>query len=261
MAKKKNQKLFDASDIEEINSLLSPIMEEVPNMSLARALTYKVEIKCKNNKQKEFLKNLKCNKYQICIASGSAGSGKSYISLAYALQELKNMESQYSRIVIIVPTCPAGNMDIGLLKGSFEEKIAPYLQADTATMEKILKNSGNQFPKDMISKIINSDYIDYEIVNFSRGKTFDDSIILINEAENYSKEEMLLLLTRIGYNTKIIISGDPLQKDRKDLKKNTDGLTYAIEKLKDFEEVSITTFTNEDIVRNPLISKILEVWN
>ena len=268
MGKKKNLKGLDDFDIDFINeklsgnnnlaSYISP--DDLISTSSLKALNYKIDIKCKNEKQKEFLNTLKDKKHQICFASGSAGAGKSYISLAYSLHALKDAGNTFDKIIIVIPTCPAGNMDIGLLKGTYEDKIRPYLDADTYTMEKILKNSGNGDPNTIVRTLINCNYIDYQLVNFARGKTFDNCIVLINEAENYSREEMLLLLTRMGEGSKFIISGDPIQKDRKDLKKNGDGLTYAIECLKDLEETSVTTFTNEDIVRNPLISKILENW-
>lgn len=267
MAKRKHIQDINEFDLEYINEKLGKnvtdyvVAEDIVSASSLRVLNFKLEIKCKNEKQKEFLKNLKNQKHQICFASGSAGAGKSYISLAYALSALKDGGNQFDKIIIIIPTCPAGNMDIGLLKGTYEDKIRPYLEADTYTMEKILKNSGNGIPCETVRTLINNGYIDYQLVNFARGKTFDNCIVLINEAENYSREEMLLLLTRMGENSKFIISGDPIQKDRKDLKKNGDGLTYAIEHLKDLEETGVTTFTNEDIVRNPLISKILENWN
>lgn len=100
-------------------------------------------------------------------------------------------------------------------------------------------------------------------MNFARGKTFDDSLILINEAENYSKEEMLLLLTRLGENSKIIITGDLEQLDRKDIKssKNKCGLEYACDTLGNMPEFGSIEFTVDDIVRNPLITKIIQKWN
>lgn len=267
MGKKKNLKDLSIEELDFINEKLGKNVtdymaeNDLVSASALKALNYKISIKCKNEKQKEFLKKLKERKHQICFASGSAGAGKSYISLAYALCELKESNNNFDKIIIIIPTCPAGNMDIGLLKGTYEDKIRPYLEADTYTMEKIMKNSGNGSPSDSVRVLINGGYINYQLVNFARGKTFDNCIVLINEAENYSREEMLLLLTRMGENSKFIISGDPIQKDRRDLKKNGDGLTYAIERLKDLEETSVTTFTNDDIVRNPLITKILENWN
>lgn len=228
----------------------------------APKLTYKITAKCKNERQKEFLNMLKDEKNQICFGIGSAGSGKSYVSLIYALQALKTDSNKYKQIIIIVPTVEAGAMNIGFLKGTLDEKIAPYLEADSYTMEKILASSGNENPVYIVNDMIKTGRIRYELVNFARGKTFDNCILMINEAENYSKEEMLLLLTRIGDNCKIICTGDVKQLDRKDIKKSkTDcGLVYAYEKLKDFDEVSGVTFGNEDIVRNPLISKILETY-
>ena len=267
MAKKKNLKGLSESELDLINEKLSKNVTDyideadLVNAAHFKVLGYKLNIKCKNERQKEFLKNLKDEKHHICFASGAAGAGKSYISLSYALSMLKDGNNPYDKIIIIIPTCPAGNMDIGLLKGTYEDKIRPYLEADTYTMEKIMKNSGNAIPCEIVKTLISQGYIDYQLVNFARGKTFDNCIVLINEAENYSREEMLLLLTRMGENSKFVISGDPIQKDRKDLKKNGDGLTYAIERLKDLEETGVTMFTNDDVVRNPLITKILENWN
>ena len=205
---------------------------------------------------------LKDDAKEICFGVGSAGSGKSYISLAYALQILKDKDSKYKKIICLIPTCEAGNLNIGFLKGTLEEKIEPYLEADTYTMEKILTQSGNRNSEQIIDWLIKNKIINYELVNFARGKTFDNSIILINEAENYSKEEMLLILTRIGENSKIIITGDMEQLDRKDIKKagTKCGLEYAMNRLIDMEEVAISEFEVGDIVRNPIISKIINKW-
>lgn len=226
------------------------------------AINYKVNIKCKNEKQKQFLNILKKQGNEICFGIGSAGSGKSYISLAYALQAIKDADNEYEKIIIIVPTIEAGNMNIGFLKGTLDEKIAPYLEADSYTMEKILEHGGNDNAKQIVNALIKNETIRYELVNFARGKTFDNCVMMINEAENYSKEEMLLLLTRIGENCKIICTGDEKQLDRKDIKKTKTecGLIHAYNVLKSFGEVDGVIFDNDDIVRNPLISKILEVY-
>ena len=186
MGKKKNLKGIDEYEMDFIEEKLGNHVcdyidsDSIISANSLKALNYKLEIKCKNEKQKEFLKNLKDKKHQICFASGSAGAGKSYISLAYALHELKDAGNSFDKLVIIIPTCPAGNMDIGLLKGTMEDKIRPYLEADTYTMEKIMKNSGNGAPSDTVRGLINSGYIDYQLVNFARGKTFDNCIVLIN---------------------------------------------------------------------------------
>lgn len=263
MAKKKHLAGIDEADMEFIDQKMKPNNSLCISNANFVNYEFKVQIKCKNQKQKEFLNTLKDENNQICIGIGAAGTGKSYISLAYALSSVKSGNySKYKHIVCLIPTCQAGNLNIGFLKGTLEEKIEPYLEADMNTMMKILEKSGNYSCQATIAGLIRNNVIRYELVNFARGKTYDDSLILINEAENYSREEMLLILTRIGENSKIIITGDVEQLDRQDIKKSKMmcGLEYACEKLKDMEEVSITEFGVEDIVRNPIITKIINNW-
>jgi len=263
MGRKKNLQGIDSQDMEYIEEKMGYTLDKCDNLiHNFKILDYKIILKCKNKKQKEFLNILKNEDNKICFGVGSAGSGKSYISLAYALDALKNYDNTYKQIVCFVPTCEAGAMSLGFLKGTLEEKIEPYLEADTYTMMKILNNSGNYSVRQIVDNLIKNNLINYELVNFARGKTYDNTLILLNESENYSKEEMLLLLTRIGEGSKIIITGDLKQLDRKDIKKskNDCGLEHAMKTLSDMEEVQVVSFTEEDIVRNPLISKILEKW-
>lgn len=262
MGKKKHLTGIDEMDMEFIDQKMKGQNLFISNANFVN-YEFKVQIKCKNQKQKEFLNTLRDEDKQICVGIGAAGTGKSYISLAWALSTVKTGEtSKYKHIVCLVPTCQAGNLNIGFLKGTLEEKIEPYLEADTNTMLKILEKSGNYSCNSLVAGLIRNGVIRYELVNFARGKTYDDSLILINEAENYSKEEMLLILTRIGENSKIVITGDVEQLDRQDIKKskNLCGLEYACEKLKSMEEVSITEFGVEDVVRNPIITKIINSW-
>lgn len=265
MGRKRNLPNMDEYELgyieAKMNSRQSLQIDEQDNFQLKRHM-YKVDLKCKNKKQKEFLQMLKDPKHEICFGIGSAGSGKSYLSLGFALSQLKDPSTPYEKIIILVPTCEAGAMGLGYLKGSLFEKISPYIDADTYTMEKILHNSGNACAKQIIGQLLNNGYVNFEVVNFARGKTFDNALILLNEAENYSKEEMLLLLTRIGENSKLIITGDLKQLDRKDIKKSkvACGLEHAARQLGEMEEASVIEFNDEDIVRNPLITKILENW-
>lgn len=228
-----------------------------------KALSFKLDIKCKNEKQKEFLNVLKNKNHQVCFGIGAPGTGKSYISLAYALKELK--EGRYSHIVMIVPTAPAGGLDLnlGYLKGDFEDKTRPFKECDEETITKILKNSGNNDPQFMAKSLIEGGYVRYEFINYILGKTFDDSLILVNEAEQYTKDNMKLLLTRIGENSKVVITGDCEQVNRRDIvnKKSECGLEYATNHLRELSEIGVTEFTREDIVRNPLITKILDNWD
>ena len=170
MAKKRHLKGIDEADMELIDSKMkAPALSDNYEYLDAYArklklLGYKLEIKCKNEKQKEFLKMLKNKKKELCFGIGAAGTGKSYISLAYALKELK--ENNYERIIMVVPTAPAGGADLGLgfLKGELEDKTRPYKDADRDTIAKILTNSGNNDGKAIASALIGGGYIDYQLL-------------------------------------------------------------------------------------------------
>ena len=266
MGRKKHLKGIDDFDMEFIDSkmradALSSGLEYLDAYkNQLKTLNYKLEIKCKNQKQKEFLNILKDKTKEVCFGIGSAGTGKSFISLSYALKELK--EQNFEKIIMIVPTAPAGGADLGLgfLKGELEDKTRPYKEADKDTIEKILKISGNGEAKITASALINGGYVRYEFINFILGKTFDNALILVNEAEQYTKDNMKLLLTRIGENSKIIITGDCEQVNRREIVKGREecGLAFVAERLSDMEEVGVTEFNREDIVRNPIITKILD---
>lgn len=267
MAKKKNLKDVDEFDLEYIDEKMKGdsalnYLTSCGMGSKLKALSFKLDVKCKNEKQKEFLNEMKKTDKQICFGIGAPGTGKSYLSLSYALKELK--EGDYSNIIMIVPTAPAGGLDLnlGYLKGDFDDKTRPFKECDEETIAKILKNSGNGDPRMAAKALINGGFVRYEFINYVLGKTFDDSLILVNEAEQYTKENMKLLLTRIGENCKVIITGDCEQVNRKDIvsKRAICGLEYAAERLKTLDEVSVTIFSKEDIVRNPLITKILDIW-
>ena len=270
MGKKKNLKGLEEFEIDFINEKLegNRVSDYIDpdgliNVRGLKALNYKLNIKCKNQKQKEFLENLKDKNHQICFGVGSPGTGKSFLSLAYGLKALK--DGDFENIVMVIPTAQAGGADLslGFLKGDFFEKTRMFTEADKETINKILKLSGNINYQEITNTLINSNIIKYEYVNFLLGKTIDNSIILVNESEQYTKDNMRLILTRLGENSKIIITGDSKQVNRKSIKNKNDvsGLDYSIEKLSDMEEVSVTEFTDEDIVRNGLITKILQHWD
>lgn len=261
MGKKSNLKAIDDETREYINSKMSRNFECYSPYKVG-VLNYKIDVKCKNQRQKEFYLNLKNSQKEICFGIGSAGTGKSIISIWYALEELKKGD-KYKKIIIFVPTCEASKtLSLGFLKGTLDEKTEVYKASDKNTIIKILDICENSSPKDILNKLIDNNLIEFEFLNFCKGKTYDDSIILVNEAEDFSKNDMLLLLTRIGNNSKVIITGDEKQVSRNDIKtKDNSGLMHAINKLGNMEEVSVTEFTDDDIVRNKLITKILKNWD
>ena len=154
-------------------------------------------------------------------------------------------------------------LKIGLLPGTIDEKLQPFLDAIEFTICKILDESGNFNSRDILQNMLKNNTIIEEAASFLRGKTFDDSIIIVDESENFNKQEMLLILTRIGRNSKMIFLGDNQQLDRADIKKLKEkcGLDYAFEVLQGMEDTGFIEFYKEDIVRNPIITEILIRWN
>lgn len=259
MAKKKRLvESLDEDELEYIKAKMNPEKGEA-NPIPSKLLNFKLKLKCKNQKQKE-LHNLIKEK-QIVFCQGSAGTGKSYIATETALDLLKN--GPYRRIIICCPNVESSSMPLGLLPGTVDEKLQPFLDAIEFTIEKILDDSGNFNSKDVLINLLKNDVVIEEAASFLRGKTFDDSIIIVDESENFNKQEMLLILTRIGRNSKMVFLGDNMQIDRKDIKKSGEkcGLDYAFDVLKGIEDIGFLEFTEEDIVRNPIITEILKKWN
>lgn len=251
MTRKKIQKSYEQTDIKNIS-----LKKE------DKGLDYKLSIKCKNERQKEFIKSIRDPKNEICFGVGSAGTGKTWLSLSAALQLIKDESLPYKSIVIFIPCLESVTaLKMGYLKGDLDDKTKCYKQNSFNNMIKILDLSGNQNSKDIVSSLIAKNIIQFEFINFVKGKTFENCICILEEAEDYSKEDILLLLTRKGGNTcKMIISGDDKQMSRTDLKnkKQLTGLRFASNVLRTMKEVSVTEFTNEDIVRDPLLSEIIK---
>lgn len=208
----------------------------------------KVNLKCKNPKQKKLSKMIDNN--QITLCKGPAGVGKSYISVVKALELLKNPKNSYNKIIIITPIVESDD-HIGFLKGNIDEKINPYLYSTYYLIDKIIGDENRK-------KLVELEIIKPMVTSFLRGVNIDNSIVIFEEAQNSTKKGMKTFLTRIGYNSKFIISGDIEQIDR--FKNDEDsGLKDILEKLDGVDEVGIMDdFNNEDVVRNPLISKILD---
>lgn len=231
-------------------------LKNVEQSSLCNSI--KVDLKPKTENQKLYWKYLRDTNKEIVICSGAPGCGKSYLSIAYALKALK--DGVYENVKILIPTVEASSaLKLGYLKGDLESKILPYTIAAKSTCEKILKSSGVCDYGSIIKYLFDCGKIDFEVMSFIRGRTFDNTLLILEEAENLSSKEMILAITRCGENSKIVISGDSKQSDREYREKRS-GLEHAIDKLGTFDEVSVIHFSDDDIVRNQLITKILKVW-
>lgn len=195
----------------------------------------------------EKLWNLIDNK-EIVFISGPAGTGKSFMTILKALSLYRD-DAKYKQIILITPAVEAEEK-LGALPGDVEEKLAPYTYSMLYLIEKIIG-------KKKIEKLVEKGIIKVMALAYLRGVNIDNAIVIADEMQNSTPGQMKTFLTRIGENSKYLVSGDLEQSDRfKD--KNISGLNVAIEKLKDIEKIGIFEFSNEDIVRNPIISIILE---
>lgn len=204
-------------------------------------------LKCKNHKQKD-LANLITEK-EIVIATGPAGVGKSYVAIARAIELLQNTSNQFHKIVVINPAVEAEEK-LGYLPGTVREKLDPYVGSSIDIFDKIIGPSNRV-------KLEEEGIIVVGALGFIRGKSIDNTILIMEEAQNMSPNQMKTLLTRIGYNSKFIISGDLDQSDKYSDYRHS-GLYDAVNRHKDIEEIGFINFLTSEIVRNPLISKILD---
>ncbi len=228
-------------------------VQEEPKKNVSRKDQI-TEIIKKKSKEKFLSENQK--KYydllvgnQITICSGPAGVGKSYIAMKAALDLLSDPTTPYEKIIIVRPAVEAEEK-LGSLPGNVEEKLDPYIFPSYYLMNKIIGKEARE-------KLKQIDVIEVFALAYMRGMNIDNSILIFEEAQNSTPNQMKLLLTRIGFNSKFLISGDLEQTDRYKDKTHT-GLYDALKKFKDIDDIGIFEFSSKDVVRNPLISKLLK---
>ncbi|MBQ9253159.1 MAG: PhoH family protein [Bacteroidales bacterium] len=203
-------------------------------------------IKAKTKNQQQMVKDIE--KKDMIFAIGPAGSGKTYTAVALAVKFLK--EKRVKRIILTRPAVEAGE-NLGFLPGDLKEKLDPYLQPLYDAL------------RDMLSQSRLDEYIEHHIIEiaplaFMRGRTLENSFVILDEAQNATQNQIKMFLTRMGNYSKFIITGDPSQTD---LPHNQpSGLLSTVELLKDIDGISVIFLTNSDIVRNPLVSKIVSAF-
>jgi phosphate starvation-inducible PhoH-like protein len=184
----------------------------------------------------------------IVFGVGPAGTGKTYLGMAMAIQAFK--ENQVSRIILTRPAIEAGEK-LGFLPGDLQSKVDPYLRPLYDALYQIM--GPESFQHNMEKGLI-----EVAPLAYMRGRTLDNSYIILDEAQNTTPAQMKMFLTRIGFGSKVIVTGDLTQKD---LPVGTQsGLDSALKILKDIEDIGIIQFTNADVVRHPLVQRIVEAY-
>lgn len=218
--------------------------------------SFKISTKCQNQKQKDLTKSIKNNLITIC--KGVFGVGKSYVIGSTALKLLKS-ETELERIICITPTVEVGDMHLGLMPGGIDEKMAFHIINEVDCFTKILFDSGNEKPEEIIRKLMDDKIIEFRPISNLRGASFRNSLILVSEAEEFTKEELFLIISRFE-SGRLVISGDPLQSSRKNIKNGNSGLLHACECLKNTENIGIIEFEDSDIVRNDILFEVYKKW-
>jgi phosphate starvation-inducible PhoH-like protein len=184
----------------------------------------------------------------IVFAIGPAGTGKTYLAMALALREL--LEKRVKRIVLTRPAIEAGER-LGFLPGTMEDKVSPYLRPLYDALHDMLDF-------DRAQQLMERGILEIAPIAFMRGRTLNDSFVILDEAQNTTSEQMKMFLTRLGFESKAVVTGDVTQIDLPDRRRS--GLTEAESLLKDVEGISFCYFTEVDVVRHPLVAKIIRAY-
>lgn len=200
----------------------------------------------KNLSQKYYVNVLKDK--DVIFSVGSAGTGKTYLAVAFAVGQLK--KNVIKKIIITRPAVEAGEK-LGFLPGDLKEKVDPYL---VPIYDAIYEFLG----KESADKLIERGIIEIAPLAYMRGRTLDNAFIILDEAQNTTRNQMKMFLTRLGFNSKMVITGDITQIDLPH--KNMSGLIEATKILKDEKQIAIVIFDKDDVMRHPLVSRIIEKY-
>ncbi len=200
----------------------------------------------KSYNQAELIQSMRHNSVVLC--TGPAGSGKTFLAVAEALNQL--LSGNVSRIVLTRPVVEAGE-SLGFLPGDFEQKISPYLKPLFDAIEYLL-------PRGMPEKLTEAGAIEIAPLAYMRGRTLNNSILILDEAQNTTREQMKLFLTRMGEGSKAFVTGDITQIDLP--ARIPSGLVHATRVLQDIDGIKVMQMCGSDIVRNPLVRKIVQAY-
>lgn len=208
--------------------------------------TKKVTIKPRGLNQQRYVRSVRNN--DINFGIGPAGTGKTYLAVACAVEAL--MKDEIERILLVRPAVEAGEK-LGFLPGDLTQKVDPYLRPLYDALYEMLGF-------EPVGKLIERGVIEIAPLAFMRGRTLNNSFVILDESQNTTREQMKMFLTRIGFGTTAVITGDPTQIDLP--RGQASGLRHAIEVLDQVKGISFTHFTSRDVVRHPLVQRIVEAY-
>ena len=239
-------KIIEKEDI--ISSVKKNFEIEESNVKSFKQLikTPKKSVIARSKKQSEYIKALKEN--DIIMSLGPAGTGKSFLAVSVAVTLL--MEKKIDRVILSRPAVEAGEK-LGFLPGDMKEKVDPYLRPLYDALYEL-------FGADKIDKKIQTGEIEIAPLAFMRGRTLKNCFAILDEAQNATETQIKMFLTRIGENSKLVVNGDPSQVDL--INKKHSGLIKSRDILKNLEEIKVIEFDHNDVVRHPLVSKIIKAY-
>ena len=245
----------DASDVEGAirmavaadDQLTLPTMERKAKLSLAHISTRKKTISARTPTQDAYMRALE--RAELVFGVGPAGTGKTYLAVAHAAQLLER--GAVDKIILSRPAVEAGER-LGFLPGDMKEKVDPYLRP-------LYDALYDMMPGDKVERAITAGVIEIAPLAFMRGRTLSNAAVILDEAQNTTSMQMKMFLTRLGENGRMIITGDPSQVDLPRGVKS--GLVEALRILKEVEGVSIIRFRDTDVVRHPLVGRIVKAYD
>jgi phosphate starvation-inducible PhoH-like protein len=236
----------EEKDFQELTSVNSSAVITRTKEEISKLLSNDIKIIARNESQKKLINSIKNNEITIC--TGRAGTGKTFVALAYALNLLRKSSNRYKKIYLVKSVTTLKGEELGFLKGDLKEKIDPFMWSFYINMEKLILESS-------MKTLIDKEIIRPFPLAYMRGVTLDDCIIIADEMQNVNIDNSLTLMTRIGSNTKLILLGDINQVDMKN--KHESSLEVILDMFSDTQDIGTIMMSKEDKnVRNPLIDII-----
>lgn len=226
---------------------IADVEEHVPHADDITIITKRGAIRGRGPNQKQYLRNI--NKHAVNFGIGPAGTGKTYLAVASAVAALQTDNVQ--RIVLVRPAVEAGER-LGFLPGDLAQKVDPYLRPLYDALYEMLGF-------DHVTRLIDRNVIEVAPLAFMRGRTLNDAFIILDEAQNTTTEQMKMFLTRTGFGSTSVITGDVTQIDLP--KHQLSGLKHAVKILKDVEGISFCFFNARDVVRHPMVQRIVQAYD